>query len=84
MVRRLRAADLEPLAMIDAGERSDALLDCRRRQVLPELLDPGLIVPGIAPELEALLDNALAPSETATHEITQWRPYRRTPAFGRA
>ena len=69
MIRRLHALDPEPLAAIDKGEGWDALIDRRRREVLPELLDRGLIVPGIAPELEALLDEAVAASRAAVQVV---------------
>ena len=49
MVRGLHAVDPKPLAAIDKGEGWGALVDRRRREVLPELLDRGLIVPGIVP-----------------------------------
>ncbi|MDE0222876.1 MAG: aminoglycoside phosphotransferase family protein [Spirochaetaceae bacterium] len=65
VIRQLHAVDTEPLAAIDKGEGWDALVDRRRREVLPELLDRGLIVSRIVPELEALLDEALAASRTA-------------------
>jgi len=69
MIRRLHAVDPEPLAAIDKGEGWDALVDRRLREVLPELLDRGLIVPDIAPELEALLDEAVAASRTAARVV---------------
>ena len=69
MIRRLHAADPEPLAAIDKGERWDVLVDRRRREVLPELLDRGLIVPRIVSELEALLDEAVAASRTAAQVV---------------
>ena len=65
MIRRLHAVDPELLGAIDKDERWDALVDRRRRDVLPELIDRGLIVPSVAPELEALLDQAVAASRTA-------------------
>lgn len=65
MVRRLHPVDPEPLAAIDKGEGWDGLVDRRRREVLPEMLERGLIARGIAPELEALLDEAVAASRTA-------------------
>ena len=69
VIRRLHAIDPDPLAAIDKGERWDALIDRRRRDVLPELLDRGLIVPGIAPDLEALLDEAVAASRAAVQVV---------------
>ena len=69
MIRRLHAVDPEPLATIHKGERWDALVDRRRREVLPELLDRGLIVPSIAPELEALLAEASAASRSAEQVV---------------
>ena len=69
MVRRLHAVDPEPLAAIDKGEGWDALVDRRRREVLPEMIERGLIVPGIAPELEALLDEAVAASRAAARVV---------------
>ena len=69
MIRRLHAFDPAPLAAIDKGERWDALVGRRRREVLPELIDRGLIVPSIAPELDALLDEALAAPRTATQVV---------------
>ena len=69
MIRRLHAVDPEPLAATDKGERWDALVERRRREVLPELLDRGLIVPGIAPELQALLDEASAASRAAAQVV---------------
>ena len=48
MVRRWHALDPRPLAAIDKGERWEALVDRWRRGVLPELIDRGLIVPGVA------------------------------------
>ena len=48
MVRRRHALDTRPLAAVDKGERWKALVDRRRRGVLPELIDRGLIVPGVA------------------------------------
>ena len=69
MIRRLHAVDPEPLAAIDKGEPWAALVDRRRREVLPELLDRGLIVPGIVPELQALLDEAVAASRTAMQVV---------------
>ena len=69
VIRRLHAIDPDPLAAIDKGERWDTLVDRRRREVLPELLDGGLIVPGIAPELEALLDEAVAAARTAAQVV---------------
>ena len=69
IVRRLHAIDPEPLAAIDKGESWDTLLHRRRRQVLPELVDRGLIVPGIVPELTTLLDEALAASSTAPRVV---------------
>ena len=65
MVRNLHAIDPESLAAIDKGESWDALVSRRRREVLPELVDRGLIVPAVVPELEKLLDEALAASRTA-------------------
>ena len=69
MIRRLHAVDPELLGAIDKDERWDALVDRRRREVLPELLDRGLIVPGIVPELQALLDEAVAASRTAAQVV---------------
>ena len=69
VIRRLHALDPEPLAAIDKGEGWAALVDRRRREVLLELLDRGLIVPGIAPELEGLLDEAVAASRTAAQVV---------------
>ena len=69
MIRRLHAVDPEPLAAIDKGERWDALVDRRRREVLPEMLDRGLIVPGIARELQAVLDQAVAASRAAVQVV---------------
>ena len=69
MVRRLHAVDPEPLAAIDKGESWDALMERRRREILPELVDRGLIVPAIVPELERLLDEALAASQTAPRVV---------------
>ena len=68
-VRRLHAVDPERLAAIDKGERWNALVDRRRREVLPELFDRGLIAPSIVPELEAVLDGALAASRSATQVV---------------
>ena len=69
MVRRLHAVDPEPLAAFDQGESWDALVDRRRREVLPELVDRDLIVPAIVPELETLLDEALRASRTAARVV---------------
>ena len=69
VIRRLHAVDPEPLAAIDKGEGWDALVDRRRREVLPELIERGLIVPGIAPELEALLDEAVTASRAASRVV---------------
>ena len=69
VVRRLHAVDPEPLDAIDKGERWDALVDRRRREVLPELLDRGLVVPSVAPELEALLDQAVAAARAAVQVV---------------
>ena len=66
VIRRLHELAPEPLAVVDKGERWDALVHRRRREVLPELLDRGLIVPGIVPELQALLDEAVAASRAAS------------------
>ena len=65
VVRRLHAVDPEPLAAIGKGESWGALVERRRREVLPELVDRGLIVAAIVPELETLLDEALTVSRTA-------------------
>ncbi len=69
MVRGLHAVDPEPLAAIDKGEGWGVLVDRRRREVLPELLDRALIVPGIVPELKALLDEAVAASRAAAQVV---------------
>jgi len=69
MIRRLHAVDAKPLAAIDKGERWDALVERRRREVLPELLDRGLIVPRIVPELGTLLDEAVAASRAASKVV---------------
>ena len=69
LLRRLHAVDPEPLAAIDRGERWDALVDRRRRAVVPEMIDRGLIVPAVAPALEELMDEALAASRTAPRVV---------------
>ena len=69
IVRRLHAVAREPLAAINKGESWDTLLDRRRRQVLPELVDRESIVPAIVPELERLLDEAMAASRTAPRVV---------------
>ena len=61
MVRRLRAADVEPLAVIYAGERSDALLDCRRRQVLPQVARPGTDRAGHRPRVGSVVGQRAGP-----------------------
>ena len=50
----LHAVDPEPVAAVDKGESWGTLVDRRRREVLPELVDRGLIVPAIVPELETV------------------------------
>jgi hygromycin-B 7''-O-kinase len=69
IVRRLHAVAREPLAAIDKGETWDALVQRRRRQVLPELIDRRLIAPHVAGELEAVLDDALVASRTVPHVV---------------
>ena len=69
IVRRLHAVDREPLAAVDKGESWETLLDRRRQQVLPEMVDRGLIVPNIVPELEPLLDEAVTASRTAPRVV---------------
>ncbi len=69
MVRRLHAVDPKRLRAVDKGERWDALADRRQREVLPELLDRGLIVPSVAAELEALLDQAVAAARAAVQVV---------------
>ena len=69
MVRRLHAVDPAPLSAIDKGEPWNALVNRRRREVLPELVDRDLIVPAVVPELETLLDEAMAVSRTAPRVI---------------
>ena len=69
MVGCLHAIDPRPLAAIDKGETWDALVQRRRRQVLPELIDRRLIAPHVAGELEAVLDDALVASRTVPHVV---------------
>ena len=68
-VRRLHAIDPQPLAAIDKGEAWDALVQRRRRQVLPELVDRGLIVPRVAGALETVLDEAVVAAHTVSHVV---------------
>ena len=68
-VRRLHAVDPQPLAAIDKGEAWAALVQRRRRRVLPELLERGLIEARVAGELEGLLDQALAAARSVRHVV---------------
>ena len=68
-VRRLHAIDPQPLAAIDKGEAWDALVQRRRRQVLPELVDRGLIVPRVAGALETVLDEAVVAAHAVSHVV---------------
>jgi len=69
LLQRLHAVDLEPLAGIDNGERWEALVNRRRREAVPELIDRGLIAPAIAPALEELMNEALAASQAAPRVV---------------
>jgi hygromycin-B 7''-O-kinase len=69
LLRRLHAIDREPLVSIDNGERWEALVDRRRRAVVPEMIDKRLIEPAIAPALEELLDEAVAASQAAPRVV---------------
>ena len=69
IVRRLHATDPQPLAAVDKGESWDALVNRRRRRVLPELVDRELIAPAVVPELETLLDDAVAAARTAPRVV---------------
>jgi len=68
-VRRLHAVDPRPLAAIDKGEAWPALVQRRRRRVLPELIERGLIEARVAGELEALLEQALAAARNVRHVV---------------
>ena len=68
-VRRLHAVDPQPLAAIDKGETWDALVQRRRRRVLPELIERGLIEARVAAELEVLLDQALVAARSVRHVV---------------
>ena len=68
-VKRLHAVDTAPLAAVDKGESWDALVNRRRRRVLPELVDRELIAPAVVPELETLLDDAVAAARTAPRVV---------------
>ena len=68
-VRRLHAVDPQPLATIDKGEAWPALVQRRRRRVLPELIERGLIAARVAGELEALLEQALAEARNVRHVV---------------
>ena len=69
IVRRLHAIDPQPLAAVDKGECWNALVNRRRRHVLPELVDRELIAPAVVPELETLLDEAVAAGQTAPRVV---------------
>ena len=69
MVGRLHAIDPRPLAAIDKGESWDALIQRRRREVLPALVDRRLIAPRVARELEAVLDEALAAARSVPRVV---------------
>ncbi len=69
IVKRLHAVDTASLAAVDKGESWDALVNRRRRRALPELVDRDLIAPAVVPELETLLDDAMAAARTAPRVV---------------
>ena len=69
IVKRLHAVDTAPLAAVDKGECWIALVNRRRRHVLPDLVDRELIAPALVPELETLLDEAVAASRAAPRVV---------------
>ena len=68
-VRRLHAVDPQPLAAIDKGEAWPALMQRRRRRVLPELIERGLVEARVAGELGALLEQAQAEARSVRHVV---------------
>ena len=62
VARALHETDVRLLGGIDAGEPWGDVVDRRRRAVLTELVDKGVIVPEVADTLAGILDDAVAAS----------------------
>ena len=62
VVRALHQTDVGPFDGVDGGESWDDLVDRRRREVLAELVDSGVVAPGVAKPLADILDEAIAGS----------------------
>ena len=84
MARRLHAVDPEPLAAIDKGERWDALVERRRREVLPEVLEPGAGRAGHRPRVAGVVGRGAGCFANGRAGCNSRRSERRAPIDGRA
>ena len=69
VTRALHETDVDRLEGADAGESWDALVARRRREVLPELLDRGLVTPDVAETLAAILDEVISDSRSKPRAV---------------
>ena len=69
VTRSLHETDVHKLEGADAGESWDDLVDRRRREVLPELADRGLITPNVTETLADILDEVIAESRTQPRAV---------------
>ena len=69
VIRELHQTDVAPFDDVGGGESWDDLVDRRRREVVPELVDGGFVSPGVAMHLAGILDDAIACSEGAPRVV---------------
>ena len=69
VTRSLHETQVEKLEGADAGEPWDDLVDRRRREVLPELVDRGLITSNVTETLAEILDEVIAESRTQPRAV---------------
>ena len=69
VTRSLHQIGVDKLEGADAGESWDDLVARRRREVLPELVGPGLVTSEVAEVLGGILDYVIDDSKSAPHVV---------------
>ena len=69
VTRSLHQTGVDKLEGADAGEAWNDLVARRRREVLPELVGRGLVIPDVAEGLAGILDYAIDHSKSASREV---------------
>ena len=64
VTKSLHETDIDKLEGADAGETWDGLVSRRRQEVLPELIDRGLVTPNVTKSLAAILDDVIDDSRS--------------------